>query len=58
MASIFISHSSEDKSFVRKLKNDLVQLGHNVWVDEGQIDIGDSIPLKYRKDYLMQIICY
>lgn len=44
MATIFISHSSEDKDFVRQLAADLRLLGHIPWLDESQIRVGDSIP--------------
>ena len=40
---IFISHSSKDKVFVRKLASDLKNIGHNVWLDEWEIKIGECI---------------
>lgn len=40
----FISHSSVDKPFVRKLAADLVASGVQVWLDEQRIKVGDSIP--------------
>lgn len=43
MGSIFLSHSSKDKPFVRKLSNDLQRLGHYTWIDEAEIKIGDSL---------------
>jgi hypothetical protein len=42
----FISHSSKDKPFVRKLAADLVASGVKVWIDEQNILVGDSIPEK------------
>jgi len=42
----FISHSTKDKPFVRKLAADLVASGVKVWVDEQRILVGDSIPEK------------
>ena len=42
----FISHSTKDKPFVRKLAADLVAGGVKVWVDEQRILVGDSIPEK------------
>jgi hypothetical protein len=42
----FISHSTRDKPFVRKLAADLVASGVKVWLDEQQILVGDSIPEK------------
>jgi len=41
---IFISHSSKDKLFVRKLSNDLKAIGYPNWLDEIEIKVGDSIP--------------
>ncbi len=40
---VFISHSSRDKDFVRKLKADLDAQKLDVWVDEQRIDVGGSI---------------
>jgi hypothetical protein len=42
----FLSHSSKDKQFVRKLAADLVANGVKVWIDEQRILVGDSIPEK------------
>jgi hypothetical protein len=39
-----VSHTSADKPFVRRLRDDL--LGHGVprvWIDEAEIEIGDSL---------------
>ncbi|MCL6654819.1 MULTISPECIES: toll/interleukin-1 receptor domain-containing protein [Agrobacterium] len=42
--SIFLSHTSADKKFVRKLRDDLIDRGvSRVWVDEAEIEIGDSL---------------
>lgn len=46
MARIFISHSSEDKDFARKLAEDLKTLGHAPWLDEWEIKVGESIVQK------------
>lgn len=43
MSSIFLSHNSKDKPFVRKLAQDLRKNGHYVWVDEAEIKVGDSL---------------
>jgi predicted peroxiredoxin len=42
----FISHSTKNKPFVRKLAADLVANGVKVWIDEQRILVGDSIPEK------------
>ena len=43
MSSIFLSHNSKDKPFVRKLADDLRKKEHYVWVDEAEIKVGDSL---------------
>jgi hypothetical protein len=49
MGTVFLSHSSVDKRFVRQLALDLLQRGYAVWFDEwgqqssGGIDIARSI---------------
>jgi hypothetical protein len=40
---VFLSHSSKDKSFVRKLADDLNVCEVDVWFDEWEIELGDSI---------------
>lgn len=40
---IFISHSSIDKPFARKLRRDLTACGYDVWMDEKNIHIGCNI---------------
>lgn len=42
----FLSHSSRDKSFIRQLATDLKANGVQVWLDEQNIKVGDSIPDK------------
>lgn len=39
----FISHSSQDKRFVRKLKSDLNENGISTFVDEDSLEFGDSL---------------
>jgi len=44
---IFMSHTAADKPFVRRLRNDLLEKGvERVWVDEAEIEIGDSLTSK------------
>ena len=43
MASIFLSHSSVDKEFVRELNKILEDNGVKCWIDEAEIMIGDSL---------------
>ena len=40
MAMMFLSYSSIDRAFCRRLKNDLEALGGEVWLDEQQIKPG------------------
>lgn len=40
---IFLSYNHADKSFVRQLASDLQASGARVWVDEGEIRLGDSL---------------
>lgn len=45
--SIFLSHTADDKDFVRQLRDELVASGVNrVWLDEAEIKIGDSLIAK------------
>lgn len=61
MSSIFLSHSSVDKPFVRKLAADIRRNGFYAWVDEAEIKLGDSLIEKIEDgientDYLGVII--
>jgi hypothetical protein len=61
MSNIFLSHSHADKPFVRKLAKDLMAFGHKVWIDEAELNIGDSLIEKitsglYEVDYVAAII--
>lgn len=49
LSSIFLSHNSADKPFVRKLAKDLQKEGYYVWVDEAEIKLGDSLIEKIRE---------
>lgn len=42
----FLSHSSHDKPFIRQLASDLKVNGVQVWLDELNIKVGESIPDK------------
>ncbi len=43
---LFVSHSSKDKGFVRKLCADLRRSGHIIFFDEWSIKAGECIPTK------------
>jgi TIR domain len=40
---VFLSHSSVDKPTVRRLAKDLSSVGADVWFDDWEIEIGDSL---------------
>ena len=40
---VFLSHSHSDKTFAKKLAADIRASGHDVWIDEAEIQIGDSL---------------
>ncbi|UOX91052.1 toll/interleukin-1 receptor domain-containing protein [Amycolatopsis sp. FBCC-B4732] len=40
MPAVFISHSSANKTFVKRLAMDLAQRGFEVWYDEWRLDVG------------------
>jgi hypothetical protein len=42
-SSVFLSHSSLDKPFVRRLARELRQYGVKVWLDEAELLPGDSL---------------
>lgn len=46
---IFLSHSSKDKFFARKLAEGLKSNGIDVWIDEAEIKVGDSLTEKIGK---------
>jgi TIR domain len=61
MSYIFISHSHNDNSFVKKLASDLRIAGHNVWVDIAVLNVGDSLirnirPAIDQVDYVIAVL--
>ena len=46
LGKIFISYSSKDKKFVRRLANTIEKEGYKVWLDEKEIITGDYLPKK------------
>jgi hypothetical protein len=44
--SVFLSHSSSDNEFCRRLATEMRDLGIRVWYDEWEIKVGDSIRAK------------
>lgn len=49
MSTIFLSHNHNDKPFVRELASYLRDYGIDMWVDEGEMKIGDSLIEKVGK---------
>lgn len=49
MTSVFLSHNSNDKDFVRKLHLDLEAHGVRTWLDEAEIKVGESLIEKIRQ---------
>ncbi len=43
MPTIFLSHRKPDADLAKQLAEDLKIAGHQVWFDESEINIGDSI---------------
>ena len=49
MLSVFLSHTSVDKPFVRRLAQDLELQGIRYWIDEAEIRVGESLIQKIRE---------
>lgn len=61
MPSVFLSHSSKDKFFVRELAEKLRSYDIQVWLDEAELNIGDSLTEKIgaaieEADYLCVVL--
>lgn len=61
MPKVFLSHNHSDKPFVRQLAADMAAFGVDVWVDEAEIMVGDSLVQKVSAaidevDYLAVIL--
>lgn len=59
--SIFISHTHSDKLFAERIALDISDYDINVWIDEAEIKLGDSLIQKIREgidnvDYLAVIL--
>jgi TIR domain len=49
MAAVFMSHSSQDKPFVRKLAAALLAEGIPVWLDSWELEVGDSLQSRIQR---------
>ncbi|WP_242470162.1 toll/interleukin-1 receptor domain-containing protein [Thiococcus pfennigii] len=61
MANVFLCHRKPDAARVARLAGELRNAGHDVWLDEWKIGIGDSIVAEIDKglsgaNYL--VLCY
>jgi len=61
MVKVFLCHSSKDKTFVRELARRLKSASVDVWLDEWEIGIGDSIVQKINSaigasDYMLVVL--
>jgi 5'-deoxynucleotidase YfbR-like HD superfamily hydrolase len=52
MKEVFLSHSSKDKTEVRRLADELERHGISVWLDEREIKVGESITAKIQEALL------
>lgn len=43
MANVFISHRGADTSEAERLATEIKNAGHQVWLDEWELNVGDSI---------------
>ena len=49
VSTVFLSHSSKDKPIAKRIATDLTQAGIDVWFDEWEIKVGDSISQKIQQ---------
>ena len=61
MANVFLSHRVSDVALAEKLAEQIKAAGHQVWFDEWEINIGDSITARMNEGlsgsaYL--VLCY
>ena len=55
---IFISHSTNDKPIARQIASSLKEKSINVWLDEAEIRVGESIPDKVSEGILSsEVLC-
>ena len=43
MANVFISHRGQDIKEAERLADEIRMAGHDVWLDQWKIDVGDSL---------------
>jgi len=60
-ARVFVSHSCNDQRFARRLTEELKRHNLNVWLDEMELEVGDSIVAEVSQglnnaDYLVAVL--
>lgn len=61
MANVFISHRRSDVHEAERLAKEIRQAGHQVWFDEWEISIGDSIIQRMNEGLIgagYVVVCY
>jgi hypothetical protein len=61
MANVFISHRTADLPLAERLAREIRNAGHEVWLDEWKISVGDSIVEKINEGLqgaTYTILCY
>ncbi len=61
MAKVFISHRTADMGLATRLANEIKAVGHDVWHDEWEVELGDSILGKMGRgirDAKYLVLCY
>jgi hypothetical protein len=61
MANVFISHRLSDTEAAERLANEVRDAGHQVWFDQWEIGLGDSIVEKMNEGLMEAaylILCY
>jgi hypothetical protein len=61
MANVFISHRKADDQEAERLANEIRTAGHEVWLDEWNIGLGDSIVEKMNEGLegaTYVVVCY
>jgi len=61
MPAVFISYTHQDQAIAKRLTVDLAKRGINIWFDQQEILVGDSIPERIREgihsaDYLLVLL--
>jgi len=61
MANVFISHRGSDVQQAERLANEIRDAGHQVWLDEWNITLGDSIVERMNEgleEATYVVVCY